>query len=362
MAGLVRVALSVLISGCASTGGAIPGRDMSTIDALFTDYTGPGVPGASVVVIHDGQVILRRAYGTADLEHRVPNGPETNYRLASLTKQFTAMAVMLLERDGTLRFDQPVREILPELPSAASGVTIRHLLNHTSGVYDYEDLIPDSQTVQVSDRDVLALLARKDSVYFPSGTQYRYSNSGYVLLGLVVERLAGRPLPRFLSERIFEPLGMTSTVAHVAGADTVPRRAYGYTPSANGFIPSDQSVTSATLGDGGVYSSVDDLARWDRALDGGSTALVPAATLRLATTPPTLPGGAATEYGFGWFVDSYRGERRWRHHGETSGFTNAIQRFPDRHFTVIVLTNRNGGAPWTLAERIADRLLFSGSH
>ena len=306
------------------------------------------MPGASVIVIHDGRVILRRAYGMADLERHVPATPETDYRLASVSKQFTAMAIMLLVRDGKLRYDQPIREILPELPAAAQSVTVRHLLNHTSGLPDYEDLIPDSQTVQVSDRDVLALLARKDTLYFAPGSAYRYSNSGYVLLGLIVERVAGVSFPEFLRARIFAPLGMTASVAHVAGVDTVPHRAFGYTPDSARFAATDQSVTSATLGDGGIYTNVDDLVRWDQALYGNQ--LVDAATLQLAITPP---------YSFGWFVDTYRTERRWRHTGETSGFRNAIQRYPDRRFTVIVLTNRNSGEPAAIAERIADALLFS---
>jgi CubicO group peptidase (beta-lactamase class C family) len=345
-----------LLAGCATgSGGAI--------DALLAEYAGPAVPGASVIVIRDGRVILRRAYGMADVGRRVAATPETDYRLASVSKQFTAMAIMLLARDEKARYDQPVREILPELPAAAQGVTVRHLLNHTSGLPDYEDLIPGSQTVQVSDRDVLALLARTDTLYFPPGSAYRYSNSGYVLLGLIVERVSGVPFPAFLQARIFAPLGMTASVAHIEGADTVPHRAYGYSPkdgaTGGGFAATDQSVTSATLGDGGIYTNVDDLVRWDEALYG--TALVDAATLRLATTPPVLPGGAETQYGFGWFVDSYRNERRWRHTGETSGFRNAILRFPDRRFTVIVLTNRNAGEPSGVAERIADALLFGGS-
>jgi CubicO group peptidase (beta-lactamase class C family) len=314
------------------------------------------VPGASVIVIQGGRVILRRAYGMADLERHVAATPETDYRLASVSKQFTAMAIMLLARDGKVRYDQPIREILPELPAAAQDVTVRHLLNHTSGLPDYEDLIPDTQTVQVSDRDVLALLARKDTLYFPPGSAYRYSNSGYVLLGLIVERVSGVSFPEFLRARIFARLGMTASVAHVEGVDTVPHRAYGYSPGSAGFTPTDQSVTSATLGDGGIYTNVDDLVRWDQALYGEG--LVDAATLRLASTPPALPGGAATQYGFGWFIDTYRNERRWRHTGETSGFRNAIQRFPDRRFTVIVLTNRNGGEPAAIAERIVDALLF----
>jgi CubicO group peptidase (beta-lactamase class C family) len=342
-----------LLAACASSGTLTPDRGPA-IDALFSGYTG-AVPGASVIVIRDGRVVFRRAYGMADLERKTPASPTTDYRLASLTKQFTAMAIMLLVRDGRLTYDQPARTLLPELPPATAGVTIRHLLNHTSGLLDYEDLIPDTQTVQVSDQDVLQLLASRDSVNFPAGTKYRYSNSGYCLLALVVERVSGMAFADFLRQRVFAPLGMARTLAHRDGRDTVPERAYGYTPDSGRFVPSDQSVTSATLGDGGIYTSVDDLVHWDAALY--TERLVDRVTLALATTPPVLPGNS-TQYGFGWFVDAYRGLRRWRHTGETSGFTNAIQRFPERRTTIIVLTNRNGGTPWTIAERIADLLLF----
>jgi len=330
--------------------------DARAIDSLFAAYAGPSRPGASVIVLRDGHVVARRAYGMADLERRTPAAPETDYRLASVSKQFTAMCIMLLAKDGKLQFDQPARSILPELPPAAAPVTIRHLLNHTSGLVDYEDLIPETRTAQLDDTDVLTMLAAKDSVYFPAGTAYRYSNSGYVLLGMIVARVSGMSFPQFLQARIFGPLGMTASVAHVGGRDTVPQRAYGYSPRGGGFEQTDQSVTSATLGDGGIYTNIDDMARWDRALS--DTTLVDAALLALAATPPALPQGAATEYGFGWFIDSYRGEPRWRHTGETSGFRNAIQRFPARRFTVIVLTNRSSGEPGAIAERIADYYLF----
>jgi CubicO group peptidase (beta-lactamase class C family) len=331
--------------------------DLPFVDSLFSAYSGSTVPGASVVVIADGRVVLRRAYGMADLERRVAATPETDYRLASVSKQFTAMAVMLLATGGKLRYDQPVRDFLPELPAAAQPVTIRHLLNHTSGLVDYEDLVPESRTAQLDDRDVLGLLAGKDSVYFPAGSQYRYSNSGYVLLGLIVARASGLSFPEFVRTRIFQPLGMIATVAHVEGSDTVSRRAYGYSPRGGTFVQTDQSVTSATLGDGGIYTNVDDLARWDQALERNT--LVDSVTMRLATTPPQLPAGAATEYGFGWFVDQYRGLKRWRHTGETSGFRNAILRFPDRRLTIVILTNRSSGEPQAIAERIADLLLLA---
>jgi CubicO group peptidase (beta-lactamase class C family) len=354
-----QIVIAVALAGaCATAGGRdhLSSTDQRAVDSLFSPYTGPRVPGASVVVIRDGQVVLRRAYGTADLERATTAAPETNYRLASVSKQFTAMAVMLLVRDGKLQFDQHVRAVIPELPPSAGAVTIRHLLNHTSGLIDYEDLIPESRTTQLGDQDVVDYLASEDSVYFPAGTEYRYSNSGYVLLGVIVARASGLSLPQFLERRIFAPLGMRTTVMHVEGKDTVARRAYGYSPRGGTFVQTDQSLTSATLGDGGIYSNSDDLVRWDRALS--EATLVDSAMLAFATTPPTLPGSAATEYGFGWFVDRYRGEGRWRHTGETSGFRNAIQRYPGKRLTVIVLTNRSSGDPGAIAERIADRLLF----
>jgi CubicO group peptidase (beta-lactamase class C family) len=319
------------------------------VDSLFSAYSAPSAPGASVIVIQNGKVVVRRAYGMADLERGVAATPETDYRLASVSKQFTAMATMLLVNEGKLRYDQPISDILPELPRAARSVTVRHLLNHTSGLVDYEDLIPESRATQLNDQDVLAMLSAKDSVYFPAGSEYRYSNSGYVLLGLIVARVSGMSFPEFVHARIFTPLGMTASVVHVEGKDTVPRRAFGYSPQGGGFAPSDQSLTSATLGDGGIYSNVDDMVRWDQSLY--TRDMAP------ATTPPQLPAGAATEYGFGWFVDRYRGANRWRHTGETSGFRNAIMRFPDQRLTIVILTNRSSGEPQALAERIADHLL-----
>lgn len=325
------------------------------VDSLFAAYTGSTVPGASVVVIRNGQVVVRRAYGMADLERHIEATPETNYRLASVSKQFTAMAVMLLAQDGKLRYDQPIRDFLAELPPAAQPVTVRHLLNHTSGLWDYEALIPADRTTQLDDDDVLTLVASKDSLSTPPGVAYCYSNSGYVLLGMIVARVSGMSYPEFLRTRIFGPLGMRSSVAHVEGSDTVPRRAYGYSPRSGSFVQTDQSVTSATLGDGGIYSNVDDLVLWDRVLAGKQ--LIDRASLVEATTPPMLPGGPS-EYGFGWFVDRYRGENRWRHTGETSGFRNAILRFPERKLTIVILTNRSSGEPQAIAERIADRMLF----
>jgi CubicO group peptidase (beta-lactamase class C family) len=349
---LTTVCLLVGCAGATSSTRALPAANERAVDSLFVDYDRPEDPGASVVVIHDGQVALRRAYGLSDLEAHTRATPESNFRLASLTKQFTAMAILLLVEDGRLHLDDRVVDVLPGFPASLREVRIHHLLHHASGIWDYEDFVPASQSVQVKDRDVLALLSRTDRTYFAPGTSVRYSNSGYAVLSLVVEQVSGMPFARFLRERIFVPSGMHATVAYEAGGPAVPRRAYGYAVDAKGFSPRDQSPTSAVLGDGGVYSSVADLVAWDRALD--THALVGAATQRLAWTPWTLPEGTSAHYGFGWFIDEDGGRVRLSHHGETCGFTNAIVKYPEQRLTVIVLTNRAGGEPWRLAQRVAD--------
>jgi CubicO group peptidase (beta-lactamase class C family) len=323
------------------------------VDELFAAYDRADAPGASVLVIKDGRVALRRAYGMADLEAGVPATEQTNYRLASLTKQFTAMAVMLLVEDGRMGLDDRVGKHLPGFPAYGRDVRIRHLLTHTSGLADYEDFVPDTQTVQLTDRDVLAILQRAKGTIAPPGPAYHYSNSGYAVLALVVEAASGKPFARFLDERIFRPLEMEQTVAFEAGVSTVTRRAFGYTAGPRGFTRTDQSSTSAVLGDGGIYSSIDDLVKWDRALDGNT--LVGAAAMREAWTPATLADGSRTRYGFGWFVDRAADGLRLSHHGETRGFTNAILKYPERGLTVIVLTNRTGGEPWGMAAQVAEK-------
>lgn len=340
-------------------GSSRPAPTPRVVDSLMAKFDRPGAPGASVVVIHDGKVDYIHAYGLADVESHTRATPSTDYRLASLTKEFTATAIMLLAEDGKLRYDDRVIDLLPGFPAYGRDITVRHLLTHTSGLWDYEDFVPDTATVQVRDRDVLTLLGRADSTYFPPGSAFRYSNSGYAVLALLVERVSGMPFARFLHDRIFEPLGMDGTVAYENGVSSVPDRAYGYTRSGEGFVRTDQSPTSAVLGDGGIYSSVEDLVRWDHALE--SHTLLPEAARKLSWTPYVLSDGRPTKYGFGWFVDQDRGRVRLTHNGETRGFTNAIIRYPAERLSVIVLTNRTESDPWDIAQKIADVWLGIGA-
>ena len=343
-----------VFAGCATGRGEATERGGATgaIDSLMRAYHGEG-PGASVLVIRDGEHVVRRAYGLANVEERTPVTPATNYRLASVTKQFTSAAILLLAEDGQLELDDPVRRWLPSLPKATERVTTRHLLTHTSGIIDYEDVIPDGTTTQLRDADVLRLLESQDSTYFVPGSSYRYSNSGYALLALIVERASGRDFARFLRERIFVPLGMRNTVAYEEGVSTVEHRAFGYTRTNDGWTRTDQSLTSAVLGDGGIYSSIDDLARWDAALY--VDRLLRSESLRLAFTPATQTDDPDVRYGFGWRIT---GETVW-HSGETIGFRNVIVRYPQRRLTVVILTNRADPEPYRTALEIAELFLPS---
>lgn len=342
------VALLLLVSACSS-----PERSMTQdIDRLMAAYAGDG-PGAAVLVLKDGQPLVRKGYGRADLERAAPVTPATNFRLASVTKQFTAAAILLLIEDGKLTLDDRVRTWLPSLPTEAGGVTIRHLLTHTSGLIDYEDVSPASMTEQLHDADVLTLLEGEARLYFAPGAAYRYSNSGYALLALIVGKASGHSFAQFLQQRIFAPLGMANTVAYEHGISEIAHRAFGYSANAQGWQRTDQSQTSAVLGDGGVYSSLDDLAKWDAALY--DERLLTRASLDAAFTPATPTDDPTVDYGFGWRVT---GETVW-HSGETIGFRNVIVRWPRQRMTVVVLTNRNEPEPYRLALEI-QKLLASG--
>lgn len=347
---LLLVALG--LSGGACSPGERAAPPMSDIDSLFAAFTKPGHPGASLLVVTHDSTTLRKSYGLSVVEVGAAATPATNYRLASLTKQFTAMSIMLLVSEGKLTLDTPVSQLLEGFPKYATGVHVRHLLTHTSGLWDYEDFVPDTQATQVHDADVLSLLrTRTDSAYFPPGTAWRYSNTGYALLALIVEKVSGMRFADFLKARIFDVVGMSKTVAFEDGRSTVSRRAFGYTTHGDTVTRSDQSSTSAVLGDGGIYSSVDDLAKWEAAIRTG--ALVDSAAWKSIFTPFALSDGSSSDYGFGWFIDDFKGHRRYRHHGETRGFTNSIMRFPDDSLTIVILTNRSDSAPWEIAERVA---------
>ncbi len=326
---------------------------ISKMDELFQAFNRPDVPGASVMVIQNGNVLFSKGYGLADLKAKIPCTTRTNFRLASLTKQFTAMSILILAERKQLSLDDPITKFFPEFPGYGNEITVRQLLNHRSGLLDYEDYIPEGTTIPLSDRNVLYILREQNSTYFPPGSQFRYSNTGYAFLALIVEEVSGRTFPEFLKKSIFEPLQMNHTIAYEAGISSVPDRAYGYVKEGDGFMPSDQSLTSFVLGDGGIYSSVDDLYKWDQALytDKLLSRKMLEQAFEISSPTTDMPGSG---YGFGWYIGEHHGTKNIWHYGSTCGFSTRIERFPQKDFTVIILTNRRDAEISDVARKIAD--------
>jgi CubicO group peptidase (beta-lactamase class C family) len=348
----------------------------SAINAIFSPLANPSSPGVAVLVRKDERTIFERGYGARELRSFAKVDSQTNFRLASCSKQFTAMSVMLLVHDGKLRYEDKLTDVFPDFPAYGKAISIRNLLNHTSGLPDYEDLMAAAEkrkgaaiwtpTRQIQDAEVLDLLKQETGGKFAPGTQWSYSNSGYVVLGLVLARVSSEPFREFLRERIFIPLNMSQTIAYQKGQNEVSNRAYGHSKESSGWKETDQSPTSATLGDGAIYSSLIDLAKWDEAL--AQHTLLNEKEMQPAVTPAQLgvgakpkwpadsdrPEGTPVAYGFGWFLDPYRNHARIWHYGDTVGFHTYIQRFPSDRLTIIILCNRTDLDPESLAAKVAD--------
>jgi CubicO group peptidase (beta-lactamase class C family) len=346
------------------------------INQIFSPLANDKSPGVAVLVRKDGRTVFERGYGARELRSFAKIDPHTNFRLASCSKQFTAMSIMLLVHDGKLRYDDKLTDVFTDFPAYGKAITIRNLLNHTSGLPDYEDLMGAAEkrrgapiwtsTHQIQDAEVLDLLKQEAVGKFTPGAQWSYSNSGYVVLGLVVAKISGKPFREFLRERIFAPLKMSQALAYQKGQNEITSRAYGHSNDANSWKETDQSPTSATLGDGGIYSSLSDLAKWDEAL--AQHTLLSEKEMQPAMTPAQLtdshepkwpansdrPEGTPVSYGFGWFLDPYRNHARMWHYGDTVGFHTYIQRFSADRLTIIILCNRTDLDPESLAAKVAD--------
>jgi len=346
----------------------------SRVGPIFARLAAGNSPGVAVLVRKDDKTMVQRGYGVRDLRTLAPIDTRTDFRLASFSKQFTAMAAMLLVHDGKLRYDDRLTQIFPDFPEYGRAITVRHLLTHTSGLPDYEELMgggPWTETRQIRDDEVLALLKQQPTPTFAAGTSWAYSNSGYVVLGLIVAKVSAVRFGDFLRRRIFQPLHMDRTLEYVKGSNSVPNRAFGHTKRPEGFVETDQSSTSATLGDGGIYSNLEDLAKWDQALGNhtvlGEAEMEPALTaVRLGdgseTLWPAAPSGdnlnpgKPVAYGFGWFLDPYARRARMWHSGATRGFSTVIERFTTEKLTIVVLCNRADLDASQLALQVAEVL------
>jgi len=337
------------------------------MEDAFPGIASSDSPGFAVLVKKDGKIIFEQGYGVRDLRTKSKIDARTNFRLASFTKQFTAIAVMLLVHDGKLRYEESVTNMFPEFPAYGKTITVRNLLNHTSGLPDYEDLMDQVEKIkgpiwspekQIHDAEVLQLLEKESRGKFAPGTKWEYSNSGYVVLGLIVAKVSGNPFGEFLHDRIFAPLKMNHTLVFEKGKNE------------DVFVETDQSSTSATQGDGGIYSNLEDLAKWDDALRNHT--LLSEKEFLPAITPTQLPSGAesklaedvpeslrghASAYGFGWFLNFEDPHPLMWHYGDTMGFKTAIFRYLADNVTVILLCNRTDLDQGALTLKAAQSLL-----
>jgi CubicO group peptidase (beta-lactamase class C family) len=347
--------LLLLLPHAAPAQDVVGTRDARTarVDALFASFDSDTTPGCAVGIYRDGQIAYARGYGLADLERRVPITPRTVFDLGSTSKQITASSILLLAQDGKLSLDDDVRRWIPELPQYQRPITIRHLLHHTSGLRDYIVLMSMSGARiddVTTEEDALAAIVRQRELNFAPGDEHLYSNSGYFLLSVIVERAAGMPLRQFAQERIFTPLGMTRTHVLDSYDDVVPDRALAYAPRRGGYR-TDVSRWLQT-GDGAVFSTVEELLAWDRNFYdprvGGQ------ALLTELHTVGRLASGRELEYAAGLGVSRYRGQRVVMHGGAWGGYRAELMRFPDARFSAAVLCNVASSDPSRLTRGIAD--------
>lgn len=371
----IRRWIFAYIALVAFVGGGVHAQTLNArLDALLNDWKQKNAPGMAAALVRDGRIEYRKAFGFADLEARRPITPDTQFLLASLTKQFTAMAIMILAERHKLQFDDSLAKFCPEFPDYARSITIRNLLNHTAGLTQYQELLVGKidenyfrssksppAAHEFTAAEALEVLSRQQKLRFTPGEKFEYSDSAYVVLGQIIERITGERYAEFLKETIFDPLRMQDTLVVDERKQQAPRLALAYEKRNGRWQDITYSPENSVYGEDGIYSTINDLYKWDQALY--TDRLVSHSTLEMAFTPGRTNDGKeiATEvfthpssYGFGWFISSIHGQKVFEHSGGWSGYATHILRVPGRRVTAIVLTNSsNEDVPdiaWEMAE------------
>ncbi|MGV3456042.1 serine hydrolase [Sphingomonas sp.] len=319
-------------------------QDPARMDAVVRDDADKGAFMGAVLVARDDVVLFDKGYGSANLEWNIPNDGATKFRLGSVTKQFTAVAILLLQDRGKLTLDAPVKTYLPDAPAAWDKVTVRHLLTHSAGIPNFTNF-PDYGATKTlpATHDSLIARFRDKPLEFAPGEKFAYSNSGYVLLSAIVEKLSGQGYTAFVAENLFKPLGMADT-GYDSHAMILPRRASGYAPGPKGPVNADYISMTIPQGAGGLYSTTRDLLKWQRGIYGGK--LLKPATVAAFRTP------YKDGYALGIGVQSAGGVTTIEHGGGIEGFNTSLAYDPDRKLTVVVLGNLNGPAPGKLSKAL----------
>ena len=324
----------------------------SRIATLLKSWDQPDTPGCSIAVVKDGTIIYSGGFGMANLDHSIPNGADTVFRIASVSKHITASCILLLEDEGVLTLDSDIRKWLPEIPEYDETITIRHLLHHTSGLRDYTSLMP---LLEIGNEDLFTpqqtidLIARQKGLNFSPGEKHSYCNSGYFLLSVICQRVSGKTLRQFADQKIFSPLGMTSSHYHDNHLEVTPKRATGYAEIGEGEYRIHETVLDH-VGDGGVFTTVEDLATWTTALGEGRLG---ANLLQRLQQKFTLNDGEVLDYCLGVVDTSFRGQRMLQHGGGWVGFRTSLAAFPEQGIVIICLGNCNAFDPGRISRQIA---------
>lgn len=320
-----------------STAFAQNNYNQTQLDSLFSKFS-INTPGMSYMVIKNGKIIENKNYGLANLNKKQKSNNNTNYRLASVTKQFTALAILMLIEEKKLSISSTLIDIFNDFPEYGKNITIQHLLTHTSGLLDYENLMKDDRIDPILDHEVLQLMKQQNSTKFLPGSQYDYSNSAYAVLAQIIENKSNKTYKDFIESEIFKPLKMDNSVVYTKYSK-IKNRAFGYTISNDSIVFSDQSMTSSVQGDGGIYTSINDYFKWDQALENNKliSSELKAKAYKIQSKNPK----SDWDYGYGWRI-KFDGETKTiSHSGHTKGFTNYVVKIPSQKLTIVLLSNRN---------------------
>lgn len=337
--------------------------NVKEIEKIAGEYFTRATPGMSLLIGEKGATIFEKGFGLADIEKNIPIEPDTSFIIASITKQFTTMAVMMLKEKGLLNYDDTLNMYFPDFPEYSRTVTLRNLMTHTSGIKEYfgEDfkLKPVSQGGELTQEDILNLIKSAGDLGFKPNTRFSYCNSGYVILGAVAEKVSGLPLAEFLSDNVFKPLHMKDTMVGVSPKQDFGKLAQGYRKDeSGGYKKTPFDMITIGWADGNIVSTVQDLFKWHNALF--TESLVRSETLQEAFTPHLLADGTPTEYGFGWKINTRCGIKEIWHTGGTLGYISRFSRFVDIDTAIIMLTNLENlaeGGRDEIFQRIAASVL-----
>lgn len=352
--GLLVVAFTSVTLAPAQSDRSSEDKSAEQVDKLFFQWSKPDSPGCSLAVIKEGHIIYKRGYGMANLDYGIPISSVSVFNIASVSKQFTAMSIALLAKQGKISLDDDIRKYLPEMPIYPKPITIGNLIYHTSGIREYSHLMQLAGTKfeTATDNEVFKILARQKKLNFPTGNEYLYSNSNYFLLAQIIKRASGESLREYAGENIFRPLGMSSTNFLEDSTAVIKNRAAGYSARPNGGF-AVETANSDRVGDGGLLTTIEDLALWDRNFYenrlGGGPALI-----KQFLSPGSLNNGERIDYAFGLELERYMGLDTFTHGGAFDGFNADMIRFPDQHFSVICLCNTSNIESGRLTRQVAD--------